>query len=138
MSVKLIITNGGIIDTVLHYISGSIEGLGSYGAAVMIYAVVLFMNFFVGSGSAKAFLLMPIIAPLSDLVGLSHQIAVTAFCFGDGFTNLLYPTNALLMIALGVSVVSYPKWFKWTIPIQIAMLGLSIASLCVAVFIGYV
>ena len=138
MSVKLIITNGGIIDTVLHYISGSIEGLGSYGAAVMIYAVVLFMNFFVGSGSAKAFLLMPIIAPLSDLVGLSHQIAVTAFCFGDGFTNLLYPTNALLMIALGVSVVSYPKWFKWTIPIQIVMLGLSIASLCVAVFIGYV
>ena len=103
----------------------------------MIYAVVLILNFFVGSGSAKAFLLMPIIAPLSDLVGLSHQISVTAFCFGDGFTNLLYPTNPLLMIALGVTVVSYPKWFKWTLPIQLVMLLLSVASLCLAVFIGY-
>ena len=78
------------------------------------------------------------IAPLSDLVGLNHQIAVTAFCFGDGFTNLLYPTNPLLMIALGVTVVSYPKWFKWTLPIQLVMLVLSILALCVAVFIGYV
>ncbi len=138
MSVKLIITNGNIIDTILHYLSGTIEGMGSFGAALMIYAVVLVLNFFVGSGSAKAFLLMPIIAPLSDLVGLSHQIAVTAFCFGDGFTNLLYPTNPLLMIALGVSVVSYPKWFKWTLPIQLVMLLLSMAALCLAVFIGYV
>lgn len=138
MSVKLIITNGNIIDSILYYVSGAISGMGSYGAAIMIYIVVLILNFFVGSGSAKAFLLMPIIAPLSDLVGLNHQIAVTAFCFGDGFTNLLYPTNPLLMIALGVSVVSYPKWFKWTLPIQLLMLVLSIAALCVAVFIGYV
>ena len=138
MLVKLIITNGGVMDTILYYVSGAISGMGSYGAAIMIYLVVLILNFFVGSGSAKAFLLMPMIAPLSDLVGLSHQIAVTAFCFGDGFTNLLYPTNPLLMIALGVTVVSYPKWFKWTLPIQLVMVGLSIAALCVAVFIGYV
>ena len=138
MSVKLIITNGGVMDTILYYVSGAISGMGSYGAAIMIYLVVLLLNFFVGSGSAKAFLLMPMIAPLCDLVGLSHQIAVTAFCFGDGFTNLLYPTNSLLMIALGVTVVSYPKWFKWTIPIQLIMFALSILALLVAVFIGYV
>ena len=138
MSVKLIITNGGVMDTILYYVSGAMSGVGSYGAAIMIYLVVLILNFFVGSGSAKAFLLMPMIAPLSDLVGLSHQIAVTAFCFGDGFTNLLYPSNPLLMIALGVTVVSYPKWFKWTLPIQLIMLGISILSLCLAVFIGYV
>ena len=138
MSVKLIITNGGVMDTILYYVSGAMAGMGSYGAAIMIYLVVLVLNFFVGSGSAKAFLLMPMIAPLSDLVGLSHQIAVSAFCFGDGFTNLLYPTNPLLMIALGVTVVSYPKWFKWTLPIQLCMLGISILALCLAVFIGYV
>ncbi len=138
MSVKLIITNGGVMDTILYYVSGAISGMGRYGAAIMIYFVVLILNFFVGSGSAKAFLLMPMIAPLSDLVGLNHQIAVTAFCFGDGFTNLLYPTNPLLMIALGVTVVSYPKWFKWTLPIQLIMFALSIAALCVGVFIGYV
>ena len=137
MSVKLIITNGGVMDTILYYVSDAISGMGIYGAVIMIYLVVLILNFFVGSGSAKAFLLMPMIAPLSDLVGLNQQVAVTAFCFGDGFTNLLYPTNPLLMIALGVTVVSYPKWFKWTLPIQLVMFALSILALCGAVFIGY-
>ena len=137
MSVKLIITNGGVMDTVLYYVSDSISAMGSVGAAIMIYLVVLLLNFFVSSGSAKAFLLMPVIAPLSSLVGLSSQIAVSAFCFGDGFANLLYPTNPLLMIALGVSVVSYPKWFKWTFPIQAVMLAISIGTLCLAVIGGY-
>lgn len=137
MSVKLIITGGGVMDTVLYYVSDAISSMGSIGAAVMIYLVVLVLNFFVSSGSAKAFLLMPMIAPLASLVGLSSQIAVSAFCFGDGFTNMLYPTNPLLMITLGVSVVSYPKWFKWTLPIQAVMLVLSIGALCIAVLIGY-
>ncbi len=137
MSVKLIITNGYVMDTILFYVSDAIKGMGDYGAAIMIYLVVLFLNFFVSSGSAKAFLLMPIIAPLAEIVGLSSQIAVSAFCFGDGFTNLLYPTNPLLMIALGVTVVNYPKWFKWTLPIQLIMFILSTGALCFAVFIGY-
>ena len=137
MAVKLIITNGGIMDTILYYVSDSISEMGEYGAALMIYIVVLVLNFFVGSGSAKAFLLMPMISPIASLVGLSSQIAVSAFCFGDGFTNLLYPTNPLLMIALGVSVVSYPKWFKWTAPLQLIMMVLSIGALFIAVAVGY-
>ena len=80
---------------------------------------------------------MPLITPLSELVGLNTQIAVQAFCFGDGFTNILYPTNPLLMITLGITVVSYPKWFKWTMPLQLLMLALNILILCFAVFIGY-
>ncbi|MBQ2270905.1 MAG: YfcC family protein, partial [Firmicutes bacterium] len=115
MAVKLIITNGGIMDTILYYASETVAKMGPNGAAVMIFLLVLGLNFFVSSGSAKAFLLIPIIAPLAELVGLNSQIAVQAFCFGDGFTNMLYPTNAVLMITLGLTVVSYPKWFKWTI-----------------------
>ena len=137
MSVKLIITNGEIMDTILYYISSSISSMGEYGAVIMIYLVVLVLNFFVASGSAKAFLLMPLITPLSELVGLNTQIAVQAFCFGDGFTNIIYPTNPLLMITLGITVVSYPKWFKWTAPLQLLMLIVNIAILCFAVLIGY-
>ena len=111
--------------------------MGIYGSAIMIFFVVLLLNFFVGSGSAKAFLLMPMIAPLAAIVGLSGQVAVSAFCFGDGFTNLLYPTNPLLMIALSVTVVSYPKWFKWTFPLQLCMMSISILTIVFAVFIGY-
>ena len=137
MAVKHIITNGGIMDTLLYYVSEAAAKTGSYGAVIMIFLLVLMLNFFVSSGSAKAFLLMPIIAPLADLVGLSGQVAVQAFCFGDGFTNMLYPTNALLMITLGLTVVSYPKWFKWTIGLQLLMLVLNVAILLLAVVIGF-
>jgi len=137
MSVKLIISNGGIMDTILYYASEAAAKMGPYGALIMIFFLVLGLNFFIGSGSAKAFLLIPIIAPLADLVGLTRQMAVQAFCFGDGFTNMLYPTNPLLMITLGVTVVSYPKWFKWSIPLQLFMLGVQILFLLLAVLIGY-
>lgn len=137
MSVKLIITNGGIMDTILYYASEKVSQMGPYAAIVMIFLLVLGLNFFVSSGSAKAFLLIPIIAPLAELVGLNSQIAVQAFCFGDGFTNMLYPTNAVLMITLGLTVVSYPKWFKWTIGLQLLMLLVNIALLLLAVVIGY-
>ena len=137
MSVKLIISNGGIMDTILYFTSEKVSQMGPYAAILMIFGLVLMLNFFVGSGSAKAFLLMPIIAPLAELVGLTGQMACQAFCFGDGFTNLLYPTNPLLMITLGVTVVSYPKWFKWTIGLQLLMLAVNAAILMFAVFIGY-
>jgi len=64
-------------------------------------------------------------------------VAVQAFCFGDGFTNMLYPTNAVLMITLGLTVVSYPKWFKWTVGLQLFMLVVNILLLLLAVLIGY-
>lgn len=137
MSVKLIISNGGIMDTILYYAANGIESMGQYGAIIMIFGLVLLLNFFIGSGSAKAFLLIPIIAPLADLVDLTRQMAVQAFCFGDGFTNMLYPTNPLLMITLGVTVVSYPKWFKWTIGLQLTVLALNVGLLLLAVAINY-
>ena len=137
MSVKHIITEGGIMDTILYYISEAAANMGAYGAAVVIFLLVLVLNFFVSSGSAKAFLLIPILSPLADLVGLSQQVTVQAFCFGDGFTNMLYPTNALLMITLGLTVVSYPKWFKWTIKLQLLMLVVNIGLLMAGVAIGF-
>jgi len=137
MSVKHIITKGGIMDTILYYVSEAAAKMGTYGAAVVIFLLVLILNFFVSSGSAKAFLLIPILSPLAELVGLSQQVAVQAFCFGDGFTNMLYPTNALLMITLGLTVVSYPKWFKWTIGLQLVMLVVNVGLLMAAVAIGF-
>ena len=89
------------------------------------------------SASAKAFLMMPILAPLADLVGLTRQTVVLAFDFGDGFSNMIYPSNALLLIALGFTVVSYPKWLKWTLPIQGIMLSLTVLFLMIAVSIGF-
>ncbi len=137
MSVKVIVYNGQILDTILFYVSNQISGSGVFVAAILIYLLIMGMNFFIGSGSAKAFLVMPLIAPLSDLVGVTRQTAVQAFIFGDGFSNLLYPTNALLMIMLGVTVVSYAKWFKWTIKLQLGLMVFSMLFVMLAVFIQY-
>ena len=95
------------------------------------------MNFFIGSATAKAFLLMPILAPLADLAGLTRQVAVQAYAFGDGFSNMLYPTNPVLLIALGVAGLSWPAWFRRTWLLQLGTLALTMGLLMLAVAIGY-
>lgn len=137
MSVKYIITLGGIMDTILFRAATLISGTGTFTAALLIYLLTMFLNFFVASASAKAFLMMPILTPLSDLVGLTRQTAVLAFDFGDGFSNMIYPSNPLLLIALGFTVVSYPKWLKWTLPIQGVILAITVVFLLFAVHIGF-
>ncbi len=136
-SVKHIIDRGMITDTILNAAAGWIESAPRMGAAFLIYLITLIMNFFIGSASAKAFLMMPILTPLSDLVGITRQTAVLAFDFGDGFSNMLFPSNALLLIALGFTVVSYPRWFRWTFPLQLVMLGITSVFLVFAVLIGF-
>ncbi len=137
LSVKRIVVEGGIMDTALYAASGLMEEASGYGAAALMYGVVLFMNFFIGSASAKAFLLVPVLAPLADLTGLSRQLAVQAFVFGDGFSNMLYPTNAVLLISLGLAGMSWGAWFKKTWRLQLATLALTMGLLMLAVAVGY-
>ncbi len=136
-SVKYIIDQGQITDTILYSASQKIAGASATGAVFLIYGLTLFMNFFIGSASAKAFLMMPILSPLSDLVHITRQTAVLAFDFGDGFSNMIYPSNALLLIALGFTVVSYPKWIKWTLKLQAVMLVITSIFLVIAVKTGF-
>ena len=137
MSVPHIMTRGHVMDTILYYASSAIRGTNPYQAAVYIYLLTLALNFFISSASAKAFLVMPIIAPLADLVGLTRQTAVFAFDLGDGFSNMIFPTNALLLIGLSFTVVSYPKWMRWTWKMQLGIALLSMAFLMVAVAIDF-
>ncbi|MDA3810123.1 MAG: AbgT family transporter [Spirochaetaceae bacterium] len=136
-SVKHIIDQAQITDTILYMASGAIQEASPGAAAFLVYLLTLGMNFFIGSASAKAFLIMPILTPLADLVGITRQTAVLAFDFGDGFSNMIFPTNALLLIALGFTVVSYPKWIRWTFPIQLVMLALTCLFLYGAVQFGF-
>ena len=136
-SVKHIITSAMIMDTILFNSAEIIQRSRPMAAAFLIYAVTLVMNFFIGSASAKAFLMMPLLTPLADLVGITRQTAVLAFDFGDGFSNMIFPTNALLLIALSFSVVSYTKWMAWTWKLQAIILCITSAFLAFAVFIGF-
>lgn len=136
-SVKYIIVSGGIMDTILYNASLMIESSSRLVALVGTYGMTMLLNFFIGSGSAKAFLMMPILSPLMDLAGVSRQLAVLAFQFGDGFSNILYPTNAVLLIGLGISDISYMKWLKWIIGFQILLMLLSVGFLALGLAMGY-
>ena len=137
MSAKFIMTEGGIMDTILNAAYGAIGGASPYAAVLLLLVLVLFMQFFIGSATAKAFLIMPLILPLVDLVGLTRQTAVQAFLFGDGFTNMIFPTNAVLLISIGLVGIPYGKWFRWTWKLQLGTLLLSVAVLLGCVALGY-
>jgi len=137
MSIKLIVVSGGIMDTILFQASKLFQGANPFISAVLIYLLALLIEFFVSSGSAKAFLMMPILLPLADLVGVTRQITVTAYCFGDGFSNMVYPTNPVLLIVLGLTVVGYPKWLRWTLPLWGAIVLITLAFLALGVAIGF-
>jgi len=136
-SVKHIIVSGAIMDTILFQSANLIGQTPPLIAAFLVYAVTLGMNFFIGSASAKAVLMMPLLTPLADLVGITRQTAVLAFDVGDGFSNVFFPTNALLLIALSFTVVTYPRWIAWTFKLQIIMLGVTLAFLAFAIAIGF-
>jgi uncharacterized ion transporter superfamily protein YfcC len=95
------------------------------------------LNFFVPSGSGQAALTMPLMAPLSDLVGVTRQVAVLAFQMGDGFTNLIIPTSAVLMGALTLAKVPWVTWARWMFPFQVALFAVGLVALAVAVATGY-
>jgi len=136
-SVKHIITTGMIMDTILYRSAEIIRNSTTITAAFLVYAATLVLNFFIPSASAKAFILMPLLTPLADLVGITRQTAVLAFNFGDGFSNVIFPTNALLLIALSFTVVSYAKWLRWTWKLHIAILAVTSIFLVIAVKISF-
>ncbi len=136
-SIRFILDSGEVTDTILHAAAVPLSNLGAMPASIVIYLLALGVEFFIGSGSAKAFLLMPIILPLADLVGLTRQTAVLAYIFGDGFSNMAYPTNPVLLISLGLTVVSYPKWFRWTAKLWLLVILVTVLFLGIAVAIGY-
>jgi uncharacterized ion transporter superfamily protein YfcC len=134
-SIRYIIDRGGVTDTLLHAAAEPFTQLGAFPAALVVYALALGIEFFIASGSAKAFLMMPIVLPLADLIGVTRQTAVLAYIFGDGFSNLAYPTNPVLLISLGLTVVSYPKWIRWTAKLWLWVLLATVAFLGIAVAI---
>lgn len=136
-SIKYTLEEAQVLDTILHGAVELAQVMPKWAVVLFIYLIVLVMNFFISSGSAKAFMLIPLIVPIAQVFGISSQLCILAFAFGDGFSNVLYPTNAALLIALGLVDVSYVKWFKWTWKFQVANLVLTSLLLLLGLAIGY-
>ena len=136
-SIKYTLTEAHILDTILHWSVSVVDDLPKWVVILFIYLLVLILNFFISSGSAKAFLLMPLIVPLAQMFGISPQLCVVAFAFGDGFSNVFYPTNAALLISLGLADMSYGKWVKYSWKFQTLNLLLTSGLLLFGLAIGY-
>lgn len=109
----VILKEGMIIDTILHALAQGMTDLGNVATVGVMYVIQTLINLIIPSGSAKAALTMPIMAPFSEIIGLSKQATVMAFQFGDGFTNMITPTSGVLIAVLGMARIPYDKWFKW-------------------------
>jgi uncharacterized ion transporter superfamily protein YfcC len=136
-SIKYTLEEASILDTILHGAVDLAQIIPKWTVILFIYVIVLVMNFFIASGSAKAFMLIPLIVPMAQIFGISTQLCIVAFAFGDGFSNVFYPTNPALLISLGVSGVSYGEWFKWSWKFQAINLVLTSSILLFGLAIGY-
>lgn len=136
-SIRYTLDTANVLDTILHGAVGLAATMPKWVVILFIYLIVLVMNFFIGSGSAKAFMLIPLIVPMAQIFGISPQLCIVAFAFGDGFSNVLYPTNAALLVALGLADESYGDWFRWSVKFQLMNLVLTSAVLLFGLAVGY-
>ena len=136
-SVKLIMTESGIIDTIMNAVIGALEGKGRFVCVLLIYGLILALQIFIGSASAKIMLVVPIVAPICATLGVSPALFILAYCMADGFTDVIIPTNPVLLVGLSMANVSYGKWVKWTWKLQLIVFAITIGVLALASAIGY-
>ena len=136
-SIAVIFEDGHIMDTIAHSLGTLVGDLPAELSAVGMYFVQSAINLIIPSGSGQALVTMPIMAPLSDIIGITRQTAVLAYQLGDGFSHILYPTSGYFMAALVIAGVPYQKWLRFFLPIFSVWAMIAIGALIVAQLIGW-
>lgn len=136
-TIEVVLTDGTVIHTIINGIAESISGLGPFLASVGMLAVQSVANLFIPSGSGQAYVTMPIMAPLAEICDVTPQTAVLAYQVGDGFTNMIVPTNALLMGMLALGRIPFGRWIKFILPLMFQLYLLAIGAMFVAWYIQY-
>ena len=135
-TIEVVMTDGQIIDSIVNSIAGLLQGLPAEASALGMLGVQAICNFFIPSGSGQAFVTMPIMSPLATLTDVPQQTAVLAYQFGDGFTNMIVPTSALVMGALALGRVPYVAWFRFVGPLLLKIFALAAVFLVLSMHIG--
>lgn len=136
-TIEQVLSDGQVIDTVIHAMAQPLQGAGPDIAAVGMFGVQSLCNLFIPSGSGQAYVTMPLMVPLADVTGVSRQVAVLAYQFGDGFTNTIMPTNALLMGMLALGKIPYERWLRFIVPFLLKVSAVAIVALILAVHLGF-
>jgi len=117
--ILVVATDGKIIDPILYALSSHVQDFPREVSVQLMFLTQTFLNFFLPSGSGQAALTMPIMTPLSDILGITRQTAVLAFQLGDGISNMIIPTSGVTMGVLTLGKIPYSRWVKWALPLII-------------------
>ena len=135
--IVVILEDGHILDTILHGMASVTSHFGGVLAAQAMYVLQLILNFFIPSGSTKAVLTMPLLAPLADLSGITRQTLVLAYQLGAGFNSMILPTSAVTVGTLALAKIPYERWVRWNWPLQVVFFVFSLAVLVWPALVGW-
>lgn len=135
-AIYVVLQDGRIVDTLVHGMFTPLEGLPVLASALGMMAAQAAIHVPVPSVSGQAVLTMPVLVPLSDLLGLSRQVTILAYQYGAGLCDLLTPTNGALMAMLGVAGVRYEEWMRFTLPLWLALMALGAVAVAVGIAVG--
>lgn len=136
-SISIILKEGMVIDSIIYGLFTPMQYLPKSLAAVSMMISQSLLHFPVSSYSGQAILTMPILAPLSDLIGISRQVCVLAYQYGAVMTDLIYPTQGALMAIIAIAGISFDKWFKFILKFVLTILVVGAIAIVVAVYIGF-
>ncbi|WP_026348428.1 YfcC family protein [Eudoraea adriatica] len=135
-SISIILEQGMIIDSIIYGLFTPMQYLPKSMSAISMMISQSLLHFVVPSYSGQAVLTMPILAPLSDLIGISRQVCVLAYQYGAVMTDLIIPTNGGLMAVLAIAGISFDKWFKFALKLVLVILGISAIALVTGISLG--
>jgi uncharacterized ion transporter superfamily protein YfcC len=135
--IQVVMIEGQIVDTILFHTSETLQELPKTLAVEGMFIFQSFLNFFIPSASGQALVSMPLMVPLADLLGVSRQMSVLAFILGDGLSNIIIPTNGVLMAILGIALVPFEKWFRFVFPLFLILMGIAVLTVLIGLYIGY-
>ena len=135
-AIFVVLQDGRILDTILHGMFTPIAGLPLVASAIGMVGTQALVHVPVPSVSGQAVLTMPVLVPLSDLLGMSRQVTVLAYQYGAGLCDLLTPTSGALLALLAAGRVRYDEWFRFAFPLYLALMLLGVLSIVVAIAIG--
>jgi len=136
-AISVVLEEGAVLDTIVHGLFTPVSGLAPAVSAVTMMGLHAAVHVPVPSVSGQAVLTMPILVPLSDLLGLSRQVAVLAYQYGAGLSDVLTPTNGALLAVLAACGVPYDRWLRFAAPLVALVALVGATAIVVAVATGF-
>ena len=135
-AIFVVLEQGQIVDTIVNALSAPLAGLPAWVAAIGMMGVHTALHLPVPSVSGQAVLTMPLLVPLSDLIGLSRQVTVLAYQYGAGLCELITPTNGALVAIVAACGVRFDEWWRFVFPLYLLLVALGVVAVVVGIAVG--